>query len=208
MARMIFLPQKNMQTEDGNYIWNYENELSCQNVCGYILNPPFPLIWTFGFGIPYQDAAYAANALLYTQSLFHKTNGRRIRHEVLVFDSPEEYINPVGINRILEIACQCGIFYYRLGFQVLISIWPHDKANQRNLPEIHFAINTVSFVDGHKYSTNKIKRAAQEDYFNKLIQFNTKDGPLSMFPQFEEPDYSDIIYMPTIFFAATTYTQS
>lgn len=208
MARMIFLTQKNIQADDGNYIWNYKNETACQNVCGYVLNPPFRLIRTFGFGVPYQDAAYAANAFLYTQYLFRKTGGRRIRHEVLVFDSPDEYIDPMGINRIIEIAFLCGAFYYSLGFQTLVSVWPHDKDNQRNLPEIHFVINTVSFVEGHKYSTNVARRAEQKAYFNQIIQFYTKGGPPPVCPQYAEPDYSDLIYLPAIFFTAPTYTQS
>ena len=198
MAHIIYTPTKSEQNENGNYCWGYKDFEAIKNVISYILSPNFPIIDFKAIGLPISDIEEMALLIDNYQKLFKKDTGRRIRHETLTFDSKNEFIRPDGQNMLLTIAYACACYYYSMGFPTIYSIWSNDKNSIRGIPEIHFAISTVSIIDGHKYHINLTEKAQLEQYFNSLICYYTSNLFKMPLPPFDEPDYSDFMYYPVI----------
>lgn len=198
MAKLIYQPLKKYINENNNPSWPYKNDSAIYNVVNYILNTPEEIVYADALGLRLSSVEDMAGTFEYIQSLYNKTTGCRIRHEVLIFDDPTEFLDLNGNNRLSELAYGMVTYYYRLGFQTIFSVWPYDKEHRRELPEIHFAISTVSTCDGHKYHTNREMRAAQERYFNAVIAYLTgKSVDIPVIGE-DEPDYSDMLYYPKI----------
>ena len=198
MAQIVYSPTKKEQNENGNYCWGYKDFCSIQNVLSYILSPDIFVVDSMALGIPQTDIENMALFIDNYQRMFRKDNGRRIRHEILTFDHPMEFIRPDGQNMLLTIAYACALYYYSMGFPTVYSVWSYDKERIRNIPEIHFAISTVSIIDGHKYHINHTEKALLERYFNSLICYYTSNLFERPIPPFDEPDYSDFMYCPEI----------
>ena len=198
MARLIYQPLKKYLNENNNSSWPYKNDSAIYNVINYILNTPKEIIYADALGLRLSSVEEMTGTFEYIQSLYNKTTGCRIRHEVLIFDGPTEYLDLNGDNRLSELAYGMGTYYYRLGFQTIFSVWPYDKEHRRELPEIHFAVSTVSTCDGHKYHTNRDMRAEQERYFNAVIAYLTGRAVNVPVIGEDEPDYSDMLYYPKL----------
>ena len=198
MASLIYQPIKKYINENNNPSWPYKNNNAIYNVINYILNTPNEIVYADALGLRLASVDEMAWTFEYIQTLYNKTTGCRIRHEVLIFDDPTEYIDLNGYSKLSELAYGMAEYYYRSGFQTVFSVWPYDKDLRRKLPEIHFAVSTVSVCDGHKYHTNRYIRAEQEVYFNDVIAFLT--GKTVNVPVIgeDEPDYSDMLYYPRI----------
>ena len=193
MASMMYTPSKHTINDNGNPSWDYKNEDSIYNVLNYILTPPVPLIHTGAMGAPINDIDGIIAAFLSTQCLWKKTDGRRIRHEVLGIDT-SDHIKDNAI--LIPIAYSCALYYWQKGFQVVFAVWGSDKDHIRNLPEIHFAINTVALPDGHKYTSNQETRICQSIDFQNIVDYFTGSYAFAMNTMFDEPDYSDFLYCP------------
>ena len=100
-----------------------------------------------GFGINIHDAAEQMESLART---YYKADGIRLRHMVLSFESWEK-ITPF---MAFQIAYQAA-WYYGSSYQILFAV--HENTTH---PHIHFVMNTVSYLDGHKYAGKR------EDYYN------------------------------------------
>lgn len=198
MARLIYQPLKKYLNENNNSSWPYKNDSAIYNVINYILNTPKEIIYADALGLRLSSVEEMTGTFEYIQSLYNKTTGCRIRHEVLIFDGPTEYLDLNGDNRLSELAYGMGTYYYRLGFQTIFSVWPYDKEHRRELPEIHFAVSTVSTCDGHKYHTNRDMRAGQERYYNAVIAYLTGRAVNVPVIGEGEPDYSDMLYYPKL----------
>ena len=193
MASMIYTPLKRTPNDNGNLSWDYKDEESIYNVLNYILNPSVPLIQVGAMGVPINDINSMMAAFLSTQHVWKKTDGRRIRHEVLGIDETDN-ISDIAI--LIPIAYSCASYYWKQGFQVVFTVWGSDKGHIRNLPEIHFAVNTVSVPDGHKYTSNQETRTCQSIDFQNIVDHFTTGYAFAMNAKFDEPDYSDFLYCP------------
>ena len=193
MASMMYTPLKRALNDNGNPSWDYKDEDSIYNVLNYILDPPVPLVHAGAMGVPINDINAMMAAFLSTQYLWKKTDGRPIRHEVLGIDTSDNISN----NAILiPIAYSCDSYYWKQGFQVVFAVWGSDKDHIRNLPEIHFVINTVALPDGHKYTSNHDSRICQNIDFQNIVDYFTGSYAFAMNTIFDEPDYSDFLYCP------------
>ena len=78
-----------------------------------------------------------------TKQLYHKTGGRTYKHFVQSF-APDEKITPELANEIAhELAERLPLFH---GFEILIA----THKDRRHI-HTHFILNSVSFLDGHKF---------------------------------------------------------
>ena len=195
MASIIYTPLKRTPNDKGNLSWDYKDENSIYNVLNYILNPSVPLIQVDAMGAPTNDINAMMAAFLSAQHIWKKTDGRRIRHEVLGIDETDN-ISDSAI--LIPIAYSCATYYWQHGFQVVFAIWGSDKDHIRNLPEIHFVINTVALPDGHKYVSNHESRICQNIDFQNIVNHFTTGYAFAMNTIFDEPDYSDFLYYPKI----------
>lgn len=193
MASMIYSPSKHAINDKGNLSWDYKDEDSIYNVLNYILGPPVPLVHAGAMGAPINDINAMMAAFLSTQYIWKKADGRRVRHEVLGIDETDN-ISDSAI--LIPIAYSCASYYWQHGFQVVFAVWGSDKDYIRNLPEIHFAINTVALPDGHKYASNKETRICQSIDFQNIVDFFTGSYAFAINTMFDEPDYSDFLCCP------------
>lgn len=197
MAKLIYFPRK-IRMNDGAVAWTYKSPQAVENVLGYIMSSNCPMNGVGALGLPLLSVSEMAESFHYTKNVWHKNDGRQIRHEVLAFDDPMESFDLNGQDRIMEIAYCCAGYYYSQGFQTVYTVWRHDVQMVRNTPEIHFAVNTVSLCDGHKLQTNREKQKEQEQYFNSVIQNLTGKNVLRVTVLEDEPDYSDFLFLPEI----------
>lgn len=102
----------------------------------------------------------AVNEMQATKKIYGKTNGRSYKHFVQSF-SPEEGITAEEAHQIAkEFVEQCPLFE---GFEVLYCTHV-DKEHIHT----HFVVNSVSFVDGHKFQMSKKDLEDMKILNNKL----------------------------------------
>ncbi len=89
-----------------------------------------------------------ADEMLNCQLFFRKAFGIRIRHEI-AFIGREELNAGKELEEISRIAYGFAQYYIYSGFQVAYGVFPSLSGY-----EIHYAINTVCYVDGRKFITN------------------------------------------------------
>ena len=114
------------------------------------------------------DPRQAIASMREVQRAFGKESGVRIRHSVLAF-SPREVIT----YRQVSIIAQEAIRFYSPQYQILASV--HDN---RPHPHVHFAMNTVSFLDGHKYPGTK------QDLYDFIKFLNSIVRPICLHVKF------------------------
>lgn len=127
---------------------------------------------------------------------------RQKRHESLhmTFD---ETMDRTGQNRALEIFFQFALFYYYNGFQTIYCVHQTQEGFHA-----HYAINTVSFCDGHKYHGNDTLLNYQKNYAACLIKSITqKTAYPAQKITWEEFAFSDSLSIPEGFLGAYLYSQ-
>ena len=92
----------------------------------------------------------AAAEIQATAASFEKDSGKRLRHSVLSFHE-SEHVTPEQAHAYGQQIVQ----YYALEYQMAYSV----HMNTEN-PHIHFVMNQVSYVDGHRY------RGQKKDYYD------------------------------------------
>lgn len=102
------------------------------------------------------DPEYAAECMLILKDVYHKPEGRQIRHFVLSFSTADD----------IELECVCQInrlitALFMESFQVVSAV--HTDTN---LFHIHFVINTVSYLDGMMYSGGYSMLNVVKQYLN------------------------------------------
>ncbi len=95
------------------------------------------------------NSALAAEEMEQTAIRFGKNSGKRLRHSVLSF-RPEENISP---EQAADFADEV-IKHYGREYQIVYAV--HN--NTDNL-HIHFVMNQISYLDGHRY------RGQKKDYY-------------------------------------------
>ena len=114
----------------------YLDDQALENVLAYVLRGPF----TGGYGID-PDNAYELMAMV--KSAYHKTGGVQLKHFIISFSTVE--FDLLDFDGLLGLGYQVGQHFRE--YQMVYAI--HMETHHVHL---HFVMNTVSFLDGHKFS--------------------------------------------------------
>lgn len=105
------------------------------------------------------DINNAENEIMYIKKRYRKTSGRQARHFIVSLGDEYDF-TPYELN---EIAMQiCG--YYMDRFQIMYSVH-EDTANLH----IHFAMNTVSYIDGKMFSEGPADFQKFKNYVHWIV---------------------------------------
>ncbi len=126
------------------------------------------------------------NEMIVLQQFFGKTDGIRLRHNMVTIDKYE-----LGQGKELEqadmIAKMMSQFYLYKGFQ---NVW--SVSCDENKFYISYAINTVSCYSGVKYHYNKHDvHCAEYAYLQSIVALVVKHQPLD-----KNIDYTELEYYP------------
>ncbi len=91
--------------------------------------------------------------------VFHKEGGRQIRHFLLAFGVDD----PLGSDEIWALAPLVAA-YYEPQYQIFWGLHCHE-----GLWHMHFAFNSVSYVDGRMYSEGVEDFARLSDHVQALL---------------------------------------
>jgi len=100
--------------------------------------------------------------------------GRRIYHEILWLE-PIEAVTLNANNKLMELAYACCYEFFNMGFQTAFAI--HIKEGRVHY---HFAVNAVSFLNGHKFSSYKNDLAMREIKINEMIKNMMNDCAINV----------------------------
>ena len=114
---------------------SYSNKGALHNVLSYIIRNASI------YGGLAVDPDYAEFQMQLVKELFYKTEGRQVRHFIVAFDEYED----VDLGGIYQLAQKIAL-YYANRYQIIFGI----HMNTENI-HIHFALNTVSYIDGRMY---------------------------------------------------------
>lgn len=124
----------------------YDNN-SYYDAVHYILNPT-KAAYIGGGGLT--DLQHAAEEMQQTAERFGKNSGKRLRHSELSFATSEN-ITPELAGQYADKIIQ----HYSSEFQILYAV--HQNTDHTH---IHFLMNQVSYIDGHRYQGKK------KDYYD------------------------------------------
>ena len=127
---------------------------SYQNCIQYITNPQKAM---FVGGCNVSSIKAAAAEMQQTARSFRKDCGKRVRHSELSF-SESEIVTPEMANEY----AQRIIAFYAPEYQIVYAV--HVNTSHTH---IHFVMNQVSFVDGHRYQGKKY------DYYQFLAHIRS-----------------------------------
>lgn len=94
-----------------------------------------------------------------------RRGGKRMYHEV--FSLTDGEVAWLGNSRELlwQLAMECAMVYYGTGFQVVFAAhW-----EQGGHFHIHFAVNSISFINGRKWHTSISEIHQREGLFNRIL---------------------------------------
>lgn len=128
-----------------------------EDVILYILNPYKAQHYFGAYGVNINSPAEDMNAV---SSQFGKCHGVQLRHFIVSF-YPYELNNPTIAD---EIARQI-VSFFASEYQTIYAIH-EDKPHLH----IHIIINSVSYVDGHRYYGTRTEFKAMEQYMKKVLR--------------------------------------
>ena len=114
---------------------SYNDDEALPNVINYVLDSSL-------YGGVSVDPEHAVEQMLLVKQLWHKTAGRQVRHFFLSFADYED----VTIDEAMEYGYRIAE-YYGDRYQIVFGL----HLNTQHV-HLHFAFNTVSYVDGKMYS--------------------------------------------------------
>lgn len=129
-----------------------------ETMIAYIMNPEKTKGLIFGFNTLLSSPADMAEQFIIVRKIFHKEDGRLLRHFIISF-AEDEIIDE-------KRAFYYGITaanYYANKYQIVFGIHQDTK----NI-HIHFLMNTVSYVDGSKFSEGILGFGNFLHYLNKI----------------------------------------
>ncbi len=94
-----------------------------------------------------------------------RRGGRRMYHEV--FSLMDEEVAWLGNSResLWQLAMECAMVHYGMGFQVVFAAhW--EKGGHFH---IHFAVNSISFINGRKWHMSLDEIRQREELFNRIL---------------------------------------
>ncbi|WP_367569481.1 relaxase/mobilization nuclease domain-containing protein [Lacrimispora sp.] len=138
----------------------YSNENAIERLVYYIVNQlKAPDYSVYGNHINLMNADTIINSFKLIQSIYQKTDRRKIRHIIVSFNNNEGII-----EEDVSILQYAAVEYFRkLGQQVLTAI--HLPFNNEGKIHFHMAVNTVNLYTGLKYSGTYTQST---DFFNYM----------------------------------------
>ena len=158
MAVFKVMHRKNTPTSPKFPGKKYHDENSLYDVIPYCCNPQKTksgYIGCFGASVP-----YAAEQMDKLAIAYGKACSIRLRHMMLSF-GPGERITPF---LAYQIAYQAA-WYYGREYQILFAV--HEN---KQLLHVHFVMNTVSYLDGHKYAGKREDYYEFQDYLIQILK--------------------------------------
>lgn len=116
--------------------------------------------WVQFFGCLNGDIGKIVTEIIRVKQYFHKEDGRQIRQFIVSFEEQTEY----NAYDVYILAIQIAA-YYADRYQIVFGV--HDDTDNLH---IHFAFNSVSFVDGIKYSGGLGDMFRLKSYIGRLIK--------------------------------------
>ena len=104
---------------------------------------------------------------LYVQHVYgiNSRGGRRMYHEVLNLKDVETQRLGNDPNIFFQIGMECCQIYYQMGHQAVFGVhWEQEKRCH-----IHFAVNTINFINGKKWHTPMPEIKQREAVFNEIL---------------------------------------
>ena len=132
---------------------SYATDTALRNVINYI--GKYGLEYCGGFGV---NPEYAYEEMLLVKKIWHKEDGQQVRHFVLSFAKEEK------LNTQQKLKLAYDICRYYPEFQCFFGCH-YDTDN----PHIHFVMNTVSAIDGHRYSGGPPDWYGLREYIESLL---------------------------------------
>ena len=118
----------------------------------------------------YQTAEDLIQQFKYVQNTYkiNSRKGRRMYHEVLnLFDYEASWLNcdPIWFWNVGIGCCQ---IYFQMGFQAVFAVHYEESKHYH----FHFAVNSISFIDGRKWHTSFLEKNQRESIFNGILNMN------------------------------------
>lgn len=153
-------PFSTQTNNDGTTDYNFRNENDIFRYIHYVLKGNIHIqpiyAGTRGLRSHASNPAAVAEDMINIQILHNKLSGLRIRGLILSI-SKDELTLPLASQQIAIIAEQFSDYIFFSGFQTAYGIF-----DRGNCFEIHYAINTVCFVNGAKFRQNHTDILADE----------------------------------------------
>lgn len=94
--------------------------------------------------------------------------GKRIHHEVflLKIEEAKQLAFPASTQYLQQAAWECAQYYYTKGFQVVFAI----HADNDKGVHFHFAVNSVNYKNGNKWSSSLRDLKEREELFIRTIE--------------------------------------
>lgn len=174
MARLKVITKN---APDSPYTVKYHDDQAIPVLTQYAFNDEKTIGYIGGWAV---DPRYAAYEMELLDKLYHKEEGVRLRHWGIFFDDAD--LMPLTAY----LHCDMTTAAYYLGYE--FSAFYADRYQiifgvhaERGVPHLHFVMNTVSYVDGHKYSGSKTDYYAYLKYAKsvatkyRFILYDVKD---------------------------------
>lgn len=140
-----------------NTTGKYYEDHAKEDVINYILNPLKAKRYVGAYGV---NMECPAESMKHISEQFGKINGVQLRHFIISF-YPNELIDSVIAN---EIAKQFMLFFAN-EYQVVYAVH-EDKPHLH----IHVVINSVSYVDGHRYYGTRAEFKFMQKYMQNVLK--------------------------------------
>ena len=127
------------------------------DVVQYVLNPYKAKNYYGAYGVNINAPAESMNIV---SAHFGKSQGVQLRHFIISF-YPDELSDPAIAN---EIAKQFVVFFAH-DYQTIYAVH-QDKLHLHT----HIIINSVSYVDGHRYYGTRAEFKAMQHYMKKVLE--------------------------------------
>lgn len=105
---------------------------------------------------------------LYVQNIYGigRRRGKRMHHETFNLCDQDVLDLQLTPEELCEIGRECSQVFYRMGYQVVFAVhWEAEKGFH-----IHFAVNSISSINGHKFRTNQEEREKRTVIYNQILQ--------------------------------------
>ena len=116
--------------------------------------------WVRFFGCINGNIGKIVSEMIRVKQYFHKEDGRQIRQFIVSFEEQTEYNAYDAYTLTFQIAA-----YYVDRYQIVFGV--HEDSDNLH---IHFAFNSVSFVDGIKYSGGLEDMFRLKNFIGELIK--------------------------------------
>lgn len=154
--------------------YNYTNKDAVEKVIRYITRTRKneternSLISVGSMGISYyMSSEIMIHQMEMVQNVYDidKRGGRRIAHEVFLLSSEDLFLLGCNYALIYDMAFAMSSHYYQQGHQVVFAIH-----KDKDRVHIHFAINTINFINGLKWHDSKVIKDEREAIFNQVLR--------------------------------------